>query len=163
MTKKHINIVLILLVVFLWGTVLYKYVSRFFGDEEIVYDQPGFSLPIAKIEKDTFQLLPLERDPFLGKIIVKDKNQHIRKESLHKSTVKKVVEPKINMPFPIVQYFGYIKSKDKSQKLILLKVNNRLKKVRLNDEVNGLVIKQIYKDSVVVLFNKVEKSIFKVK
>lgn len=163
MTKKHINIILILAVISLWGTVLYKYVNRFFGDEVIVYNQPEFSLPIAKIEKDTFQLLPLERDPFLGKIIVQKENQPIRNKTLNKFSVKKVEEPILNKPYPIVQYFGYIKSQDKSQKLILLKVNNRLERVRLNDNIDGLEIKEINKDSVVVSFNKIQKSIHKIK
>lgn len=163
MSKKQINIALIIVVLLLWGAVLYKYVNRFFNNEEIVYQQPEFSLPIAKIEKDTFELQLLVRDPFLGKITIKKESNPIIKKIISKPIVKNTPEPIITKPYPIVQYFGYIKSHDKNQKLILLKVNNRLERVRLNDNIDGLIVEQIYKDSVVVSFNKIEKSITKIK
>lgn len=164
MKKKQINIALIIIVLALWGTVLYKYVNRFFSnDNEIVYNQPEFSIPIAKIDKDTFELKLLERDPFLAKTTLKKESNSIVKKALSKPVFKKTPAPIINKPFPIVQYFGYIKSQDKSQKLILLKVNNRLERVRLSDNVDGLIIKEIYKDSVIVSFNKIHKSISKTK
>lgn len=163
MQNKQINIMLIVIVLALWGTVLYKYVNRFFFDEEIVYQQSEFSIPITKIEKDTFELQPLNRDPFLGKVVLKKEVKQINKKNIIKPVIKKVKEPIIIKPFPIVQYFGYIKSQENNQKLILLKINNRLKRVRLNDNVDGLIVKQIYKDSVVVSFNKIQKSILKTK
>ena len=66
---------------------------------------------------------------------------------------KAAPKPTAGIPFPSVNYYGYIKSKDKKEELILLKVNNRLERVRLNSDINGLVIKKIYKDSVTVFFN----------
>jgi hypothetical protein len=159
MNKKHINIVLIIAVISLWGTVLYKYVNRFLTTNELVYTQQNLSIPIvAKIEKDTFTIYPLERDPFLGKLLVKKQNNFKTKNPVIKSFVKNI-EPKITSPFPRIQYFGYIKSQDKSEKLILLKVNNKLERVRLKANIDGLIIEKIYKDSIEVLFNK-EKRIF---
>ncbi len=155
MNKKHINIVLIIAVVGLWGTVLYKYVNRFFNTDELAYTSQDFSMPIiAKIEKDTFAIKPLERDPFLGKLLIKKQNNFIPKNVVIKTPIVKTPEIKIDKPFPRVQYFGYIKSQDKSEKLILLKVNNKLERVRLNSNIDGLIIKQIYKDSVVVSYGK---------
>ncbi|MDK2772179.1 MAG: hypothetical protein KYX68_08155 [Flavobacterium sp.] len=164
MKKKQINIALIIIVLALWGTVFYKYVNRFFSnDNEIVYNQTEFSLPITKIEKDTFELKLLERDPFLAKTMLKRESNSIVKKALNKPVFKKTPVPIINKPFPIVQYFGYIKSQDKNQKLILLKVNDRLKRVRLKDNIDGLVVEQIYKDSVVLRYNNSAKSISKLK
>lgn len=164
MKKKQINIALIIIVLALWGTVLYKYVNRFFSnDNEIVYNQPEFSIPIAKINKDTFELQTLVRDPFLGITTIKKESNPIIKKTKIKPVFEKNTDLVPTKPFPIVQYFGYIKSQDKTQKLILLKVNNRIERVRLNDNIDGLIVKQIYKDSVTVSFNKIEKSISKTK
>ncbi|MGV7108099.1 hypothetical protein [Flavobacterium sp. U410] len=159
MTKKHINIVLIAVVVALWGTVLYKYVNRFFADNEIAYTPQEFSTPvITQIKKDTFNLQPLNRDPFLGKILAKKEEAPRQRRIVQPSSPKKSVEPKAVKPFPSVKYFGYIKSQDKNEELILLKVNNRLERVRLNSDIDGLLVKKIYKDSVVVSYGKETRS-----
>lgn len=164
MKKKQINIALIIIVLALWGTVLYKYVNRFFGNDEIInFNEQQFLIPIATIEKDTFELKTLARDPFLGKTLVKKESSTIIKKTIIRPVLKKIPEPIPTKPFPIVQYYGYIKSQDKNQKLILLKVNDQLKRVRLNDNIDGLIVKQIYKDSVKVSFGKIEKSISKLK
>lgn len=160
MNKKHINIVLIVVVVGLWGTVLYKYVNRFFVTEDFPYTSQNLSMPIiAKIKKDSFTIQPLERDPFLGKLLVKKQNNFTPNNPVIKSFVKKNPEPKMTNPFPRIQYFGYIKSQDKSEKLILLKVNNKLERVRLKANIDGLIIEKIYKDSIEVLFNKEKRVI----
>lgn len=164
MKKKQINIALIIIVLALWGTVLYKYVNRFFGNDEIInFNEQQFLIPIATIEKDTFELKTLARDPFLGKITLKKESAQIIKKTVIKPILKTTTESIKTKPFPIVQYFGYIKSQDKSQKLILLKVNDRFKKVRLKDNIDGLVVEQIYKDSVVLRYNNSAKSISKLK
>ncbi|MCO6173445.1 hypothetical protein NHF50_00145 [Flavobacterium sp. NRK F10] len=155
MTKKHINIVLIAVVVALWGTVLYKYVNRFFANNDIAYTPEEFSAPvITQIKKDTFNLQPLIRDPFLGKILTKKEDHPSPRNIVQSSIPKRSVEPKVTKPFPIVKYFGYIKSQDKSEELILLKINNRLERVRLNSDIEGLLVKEIYKDSVIVSYGK---------
>jgi hypothetical protein len=160
MNKKHINIVLIVVVVGLWGTVLYKYVNRFFVTEDLPYTSQNLSMPIiAKIKKDSFTIQPLERDPFLGKLLVKKQNDFRPNVVIKQPIVKKAPEIKITKPFPRVQYYGYIKSQDKSEKLILLKVNNKLERLRLKANIDGLIIEKIYKDSIEVLFNK-EKRVF---
>lgn len=157
-TKKTINIILILVVLSLWGTVGYKYINRFFGDDELDYTLSNTYNydAISIIKKDTFALHPLTKDPFLNKVFSKPTTAPIIVRST--PVVKKEPEPKIITPFPYVQYFGYIKSKDKKEELILIKVNNRLERVRLNSNIDGLVIKKIYKDSVSVFYNNETRS-----
>lgn len=156
--KKMINAVLIIVVVSLWGTVSYKYINRFFGENEVFYDTPenyNFDT-LSVISKDTFKLQPLTKDPFLNKIVTQPK---IQSSSIPKQSIIKK-EPVLKTPiqFPAVQYYGYIKSKDKKEELILVRINNRLERVRLNDNIDGLIINKIYKDSIVVNFNKETRS-----
>jgi hypothetical protein len=56
--KKKLNIVLLLLVLGLWGTVLYKYASQYFtNNDELASNKNEFTLVDLKIkEKDTFQI-----------------------------------------------------------------------------------------------------------
>lgn len=152
-TKKTINIILIIVVLSLWGTVGYKYINRFFGNNELAYNiSNDYNYDaISIIKKDTFTLQPLTKDPFLNKVFLKPIKQTQNSHSV--PITKKEPEIKTITPFPSVQYFGYIKSKDRKEELILVKINNRLERVRLNSEIDGLVIKKIYKDSVSVFYN----------
>lgn len=157
-TKKAINIGLIIIVLSLWGTVSYKYINRFFGSDELAYNLPNdYNYgTVSIIKKDTFLLEPLAKDPFLNKVFSKPKQPTQRISTSPK--IKTEPKPKEVILFPSVQYFGYIKSKDKKEELILVKINNRLERVRLNSTIDGLVIKKIYKDSVTVFFNNETRS-----
>ena len=75
-TKKIINIVLIIVVLSLWGTVGYKYINRFFGSDELLYTSSNdYNYEaISIIKKNTFLLEPLAKDPFLNQVFTKTKN-----------------------------------------------------------------------------------------
>ena len=157
-TKKAINIGLIIVVLSLWGTVSYKYINRFFGNDELTFAVSNDSNygTVSIIKKDTFLLEPLIKDPFLNKVFSKPKPQVNTVPIVPK--VKSEPKPKEEIFFPTVKYYGYIKSKDKKEELILVKINNRLEHVRLNSNIDGLVIKKIYKDSISVYFNNETRS-----
>lgn len=155
--KKQINIALIIIVAGLWATVLYKYVSQYLVKKEFATVQKEYTTAIdAKIrQKDTFQLAALSRDPFLNKVF---NNAPVKRPTFRKimpSQPKKEVKPKIQIPFPQINYYGYIKSTDKKDELVLLKVNEKLMKLRMNQTMEGLKVTKIYKDSIQVSFNKV--------
>jgi hypothetical protein len=50
-------------------------------------------------------------------------------------------------------------SKEKNEELILLKIDSKLCKLKLNELSNGLIIKKKYKDSIEVFFNSQTKII----
>lgn len=158
MMKKKVNILLMAVVLGLWGTVMYRYVNRFFYSEQapVLRELAMEGTLPEKMKKDTFELQPLSHDPFL--------NRHTPKPITRpRSTVPRIAAAKPKpqpvrqqtfTPFPVVKYFGFIKSKDKKEELILLKINNSLHKTHLNGNCEGVVVKKIYKDSVQVVFGK---------
>lgn len=162
--KKKINIVLIIAVSGLWSTVLFKYVNRFFYVNDL--NQPSkiamnAKLP-EKIKKDTFDLKPLANDPFLGRSYVRPV---VKARAMYYGKPKAVVKvplqskPKTIVSFPVVKYFGFIKSRDKKDEMILIKVGSSLHKTRLNENCDGVIVKKIYRDSVQVVFGKEVKTI----
>lgn len=169
MQKKRLNIILILAVLGLWGSVIYKSLNRFFPSEN--YNSKNLnsiqSFDIKKITKDTFSLQKLSRDPFLDKPLVSEKpNNVVVQKAL--SQIKKTnhTVPTVSKPalvWPQVSYYGYIKSQQKIEELVLVKIDNRFLKVRKNQNVDGLIIKRIFKDSIEIGFNKEKKVIYKVK
>jgi len=162
MAKKKINILLIIVVLSLWGTIGYKTINRYFGNNDEITKSEVLNhyVSLNKINKDTFELKKLNRDPFLNRQF-NEVSVILTSVSYH-SKVKKIVavpQPKINynISWPQLQYFGYIKSN--TQELVLLKIDSKLHKLKLNDEVNGLIIRKKYKDSIEVFFNSQSKVI----
>lgn len=164
--KKKINILLIIAVLLLWGSVIYKSLSNYlFADKNLSAASKNYTANQFKIiEKDTFKLENLTRDPFLNKssVIKKDKPTGKSYAAPKKATEKKSIPATAaTAPFPSVSYYGYIKSKEKKDELIIIKINNKLKKVRINETFEGLKIKKIFKDSIYISNNSETKTFFK--
>lgn len=159
MSKKKINIALILVVLGLWGTVAYKAISQYFFSNELAFSgvQNQANVNFSKIEKDTFNLETIGRDPFLNKStapVIKPAASATTVFKKPANTQPKIVKPKEILLWPEVHYYGYIKSREKKEELILVKIQNKLYKLRKNDQIDGLFIKKVYNDSVEVYFNK---------
>ena len=159
MAKKKINIILIIVVLSLWGTVGYRALNRHFADNGVILEKQNEldNATINQINKDTFELEKVNRDPFLNKQFQSPIARPKTIISYHK-TVKKIVLPTVpkgnpNLRWPTLSYHGYIGSKERNEDLVLLTIDSKLRKLKLNDPVNGLVVKKRYKDSIEVYFN----------
>jgi hypothetical protein len=160
--KKKLNVVLLLLVLGLWGTVILKYISQYFTkNDNFESNKNELTLIDLKIkEKDTFQISTLNRDPFLNKSFSKTELKAIVfKQTQVVSSIPKVTpKPIITIPFPVINYLGYIKSKDKNYEMALLKVNGKFLKLKINEIKENLKVISITKDSVKVKYDNQEKS-----
>ncbi|MES2545624.1 MAG: hypothetical protein V4548_12115 [Bacteroidota bacterium] len=157
--KKKINIVLIFVVLGLWGTVAYKTITQYFFPKEIILNstQSNIEFNSKQITKDTFNLEKINRDPFLN-IHNNPAQTHQKK---YTSVVKPVAvpQPVIIRNWPFVGYYGYIKSKGKDKELVLVKINQKIYKLRKDDAVEEVTLKKIYNDSIEVVFNKEKKMV----
>ena len=158
--KKKINILLLIAVLGLWGSVLYRLVKNYMvaNENSKLVEQRTASIPVTKLKKKSFEFKPLNRDPFLGRVY---SSNTIEKK--HKIVNKVVGEPKIKsdvsnfdrvVSFPNIQYYGVIQSSQSNKEVILIKINGQLVRLSKNGESGGLKIKQVYKDSVVVTYSK---------
>ena len=156
MVKKKLNIVLLLFVVGLWGTIIYRYASQYlYKNEDVFVGQDSiFSLNKNLQQKDTFEMDPIKRDPFLNKTYVADAEKMVYPVRATRTAIKKIPIVK-NEYFPTVEYYGYIKSNSEGKKeLIMIKSNGVLMKLKLGEERDGLKILKVYKDSVQFSYNK---------
>lgn len=160
--KKKVNIVLLLVVIGLWGTVVYRYVKRFFYQSNDVLNQTSIAnRKINKIvAKDSFELPTITRDPFLNK------NTVVKTTLVHKQVLKNrqpITKPSVPkqmaknaQPMPSIKYYGYIKSTGAVGELFLLRVNGKLLKIKLNQEIENLKVTQLKNDSIKIVYNKKE-------
>lgn len=98
MKKKQRTYLLLVLVIGIWGMIAYQVITGLSPTNTEV--SPNTSevkfQPLVNLEKDTFSISKLERDPFLGKIYRKKNN-----------VVKKA--PKKEVSWPVITYLGMIK------------------------------------------------------
>ena len=154
--KKIINIGLIVFVLILWGTIVYRYVNNYFYSQSSIIEEEYNQYSLIKINKrDTFSLANLNRDPFLGKTTKKYKPQSVNNNSSAKISNKtiKPISSKIPTTIPTIEYFGIIKSSSKKDEMIIVKINNTVKKMRLNSEFEGVKVYKVFKDSILISFN----------
>lgn len=163
--KKKINIVLIIVVLGLWSTVAYKTVSQYFFSKELVANKTQLNdeLNLNQINKDTFNLEKVARDPFLNRQNQTDSfvsKKYYSKKPNAKNKINPIVfKPKVIINWPLISYHGYIRSKEKNEELILVKIDKRLYKLRKDDEIEGVTVKKVYNDSIELNFNKEKKII----
>ena len=159
--KKRINIILLILVLGLWGTVIYKYLSQYFTKTEQFnskkYTPYNSNSKIAS--KDTFTLKPLKRDPFLNKISIKTIPLKTTNAIPNKKTIPKKIEPVVEKPFPAITYLGYIKSTAQKNELLLLKINGKLEKYHNNETKNEIKIQKTVNDTLLATYQKTTKKI----
>jgi hypothetical protein len=115
-----------------------------------------------QINKDTFQLEKITRDPFLNTLI--QSADSIPKKHYSMTAIAKTntiaIKPKVVTTWPFISYHGYIKSKEKNEELVLVKIDKKLYKIRKNKQIEGVTIKKVYSDSIELSFNT-ERKIFK--
>lgn len=166
MAKKKINIVLILVVLGLWGSIIYKTVYKYIAAPETVTEKSSSSHTVisSQINKDTFSIKTIARDPFLNKQIQQTvsstANQNAAVRIAPRTVKPKIVveKPKQLAIWPNMSYHGYIQ--DSKGEMVILKINAKMFRLRKNDLAEGITIKKISKDSLLLDFNN-EKKILK--
>ncbi|QQX76512.1 MULTISPECIES: hypothetical protein [Aequorivita] len=155
MNKQLLNKILIFFLILIWSILGYKLISNFVGKEKVV----GKTIKLANYgsekheeKKKIFVFTEIVRDPFLGNIIVTDN----KKQPL---VINKEKSPKQINIWPSIQYFGFVRGEMSDNPLALLKINNQLERIRQGSRIDGLYIKDIYSDSIQLVFGK-EKKIF---
>jgi len=102
-------------VILIWGAIIYKVVAAL-GDDTI--DQPKIPLEITIIKgrtvKDTFSLLQVERDPFLGHSYKKSVVRKSNGENIKKEVV-----------WPEIQYLGIITGEGTAAAVYILQLNGK--------------------------------------
>lgn len=162
MNKKYLNIALLVLLIVIWGGVLYKH----FGKSNVVVNPQENNIntvaytPKATFSKDTFTLQLINNNPFKTAISVNKK--YSKTIVTHKAKPK--VKPKTNtkLEWPKIKYHGFVKSNNQNTPLILLNVDNVLYRKRVTESVKGITLVKVYNDSLKVSYQNNIKNIKKI-
>jgi len=165
MAKKLLNGVLILILIVTWVFVGKKvfYMVGNKGTEKINYSSSVSTAENPVFSKDTFNLIHIQRDPFLGSISKGKKKVSLNQNKVHKIINTDITNKNLNsvITWPKLKYFGYMKGGGSQQKLVLIKINNKLHRLRAKEEIEEIYVSSVYADSVILKKGKEYKTIFK--
>lgn len=144
---------LIILVLGVWGVIGYKIVAVVNPNSpKIVMQDPDMLFnPINQIEKDTFSVKIVNRDPFLGTLLIKKKSKG--------KVLKKLAKPEIIWS-PII-YHGNISKQDSKTKVFVISIDGQQQLLKIGQVVKGVKLIKGNSKSVVVGFKGVRKTIQK--
>jgi len=127
--KKNIKI-LVPVVVLIWGLVIYKIVDAFSSEDMTMLKNTPSTFKAPEVhEKETFALLPIQSDPFLGTMYHKPK----AKKTTHRNIRQEIVWPSIN-------YEGFISGTTKKTTVFMLNINGQQHLVKKGDILQNIKV-----------------------
>lgn len=139
--KKGLYI-LLPLVVFIWGAIIYQVVDAFSDDDPIMHHNTNIQFDkIETKEREAFSISEVQRDPFLGKVYKPPKKASVAKR-ITKDTIQ----------WPSIEYKGSISSKNKSNTIYLIEINGSEELMKLHSSSNGVKLIKANKDKVTIRY-----------
>jgi len=166
MDKKIRNRILYIAVACLWGIAIYRtynnYQTKQENEELAIVNTPSIS-PI-QFNKDTFELELPDKDPFLESgwtPTIKIENSSSNNSTNNLNIVKKEIVKPTEKVWPKIEYFGFVKNRNKNSTLCLLKIDGQLMQLSKGQNEKGILVNNVYKDSVLVVFDGERKTVRK--
>lgn len=157
MKGKKFIYALIALVLFIWGGVIYQIVDWGLNPEQMSIELHTLK-PVYKSEiSDTIKLKLNYRDPFIKHAYNQIKS-HTKRKSIQ--VVKNKMEIK-RINWPTIEYSGTISNASLKSKMVLLKINGKEHLLEKGEVMEGVVISEIYNDSILLAYMKNKKTVYK--
>jgi type II secretory pathway component PulC len=158
MKNKKLLYILIPGTLLIWGMIIYKIFNTVHAEENTVAQHAELITTDDEIKSDTFSIHPVYRDPFLRK-----KNKINNPGSGQAAT--KITKPKIVpvvIAWPKIIYSGIIKNQKSNKQLALIEINGQSNMMKVGEEVYGVQLLKVFKDSIEVGFLKEKKFVSKI-
>lgn len=129
--KKNIKI-LLPLVILIWGLLIYNVYDAFYPDSPSISKNQTkkYKAPEVK-EKDTFSLLPIKSDPFLGTLYQKSKRQQINTNAKKSSN---------NINWPSIAYQGIVSGKNAKTNVYIISINGQQYLLKKGDTLQNIKV-----------------------
>ena len=134
--------------------------------KKVQIDGPTYTESFSKqasffdIKRNDFDISTIKSDPFgINEKRKKKSIVNTQPKTSLSSTAKKKILKKL---WPDITYFGFVKSNANTTRLALLKINNRVYRKREKEDINDILIKKVYNDSIILSLNNEIKTIKRV-
>ncbi len=127
--KKALYI-LLPIVAFIWGAIIFQVVGAFTDEDPVVTDTTEVMVaPLETKERDTFTIGMIERDPFLGTLYKP------KKEKISNSIIKKA--PLI---WPSIKYKGVVSGQNSKNAIYLIEINGTDQLMKLRQTISEVTL-----------------------
>lgn len=158
MKNKGLTYALLIVVGIIWYKVFFRVLSNIQDDEEFVVQPNQSNGTLLSIHRDTFTLNASYRDPFGGSL-----KQHESTAIVNAPPVintQKIKAQKVKEQWPSIKYKGLLRKTSSNNPLAIIYIDGIQLQMRKGEEVfDGILIKSIHRDSVVIVYQK-EKKVF---
>lgn len=149
--NKNTLIFLFPVVVIIWGIVIWKVVGSFTDEIQVLPIPNHVDKKVVQIiPKDTFSLIEMDNDPFLGVAYNKPKTPT-------KVTGKAPVE----IEWPPIEYLGLVSDTDVSSRIHVLMIEEQQHLMETGTEVDGVKLVMSRQDGVILKYRGVQKEFMK--
>jgi hypothetical protein len=128
-SNKNVKYVLPI-VIAIWGYFFFQLFDACSPDEVTLPQNSMGTFKTPKIkQKESFELLPIENDPFLGTAYVKPKL---------KNSTPKTQNPETN--WPNIQYLGLVQNTNSKDKVFVVTINGQQQVVKKGETINEITV-----------------------
>jgi hypothetical protein len=163
MKNKKLAYFLIPAVIMIWGTVIINVIAYYHGcPEESLAELKTLSKYKTLNISDTFSLILDYPDPFLSSAeVIKTKVSTGNHISISQKATNPSKPIEKNISWPAIKYGGVIKNKSSLKACGFVKIGTSDYIMSAGDTQNDVYIKAIYRDSIVVSYKNILKTIIK--
>ena len=160
MKNKKGTYLLLVIVLVIWGAVIYRLFFQNKSGDAVAYNNHSFVPEAVDLSSlnDTFAIHFNYRDPFLGKTIER-KSKPASGGAISKPIVKPA--PVLVSKWPVIVFHGLIRNQTSGKQVAWIVIDNHSFNMTPGAIQMGVELKRCFKDSVVVVFNAEKKTIKK--
>ncbi|MGD1848246.1 MAG: hypothetical protein ACFB10_22870 [Salibacteraceae bacterium] len=161
MKNKKLLYLLLPLMVVVWGAVFYRVFKGIGGDDDYFDALPAAVKMPVLAKQDSFDLIADYKDPFLGKGPGRSRNTNpaIGEKPLTPTVRQLPKPPPPTLPWPAIGYGGFVNKSGGKNKLAVVTIDGQTSWGKLGEEIQGVTIQEIWKDSVQVSYRKEVKTV----
>lgn len=162
MKSKATNIALVIALICIWGTVIYKFIGGSSNEDAYYLPQSNSSAFVEQIQlvQENFVVDGNYRDPFLGRTYHAPRAKSTTKKKSPKPVIPQIIKPPPDWSF-LVYRGDFIN--EKKQHVGIITIRNKDVLAKEGEEKEGVKILKILKDSIQVNYQNEKKYIHKAK
>ncbi len=151
MNKKKNSKILLLIVILIWGFLIYKIYDAFRPNEKNIRKSTpeSFNPPLSQ-ERDTFSLLPIDSDPFLGTAYVKKQVNTNKPAPNNRKKEEEVI-------WPVINYLGIVSDENSATSVFILQINGQQHLVKKGETILEINLINGSQEKVILRYKGKEK------
>lgn len=154
MKSKKTIYFLLLIVIFIWGLIVYRIYSTINRSAALTMSS-DVAIPEKSSSNFEYEIKANYNDPFLGKL---EEGKKVYLKPKNDNQTKSLTS--VPLLWPEIKYGGIIKNQQSNQQLVLVTVQGNGKIMKVDQTIGEITLNKIYRDSIEIYF-KGEKKFFR--